>query len=467
MKDYYEILEVNSDVSQSEIKKKYFQMIRKYPRDKYEKKFMDIREAYENLSNEGTRSQYDSINSLPDCIKNDYYTAVEFIAEEKLSSAIKKLENILKYNSKLYIFKALLADIYLKNNNSGKAIKLYEELCMEVPQNSAFPRGLADAYSLRGWNKKAINEYKNAIELDKNNIAIWFDLSKVYIGTKDYLGAKETLDNALKVFKAPSDSISIYLSLIMIHIDFDMTAKIKDYLDILDKLAKGNEDIKDNIGRGLAQIASYLFSIDKDAEAHNVIEKAAGILPEDKKISKIKNEMEVLGKYEEDLSKLDEDSNIEEGIKAVISMAVITDKELVGKDKEAMEYAYEYEIMEYFSKYKASIKRLEKLYPNLYKIRLDFFTKVRNADTRKKLRKEYEEKYDKYSYILDKFNDFYMNGEDNFYGNLQFEEDEDYGYDDDIEVQKPFVREKIKIGRNDPCPCGSGKKYKKCCGKNL
>jgi preprotein translocase subunit SecA len=21
-----------------------------------------------------------------------------------------------------------------------------------------------------------------------------------------------------------------------------------------------------------------------------------------------------------------------------------------------------------------------------------------------------------------------------------------------------------KIGRNDPCPCGSGKKYKKCCG---
>jgi uncharacterized protein YecA (UPF0149 family) len=22
------------------------------------------------------------------------------------------------------------------------------------------------------------------------------------------------------------------------------------------------------------------------------------------------------------------------------------------------------------------------------------------------------------------------------------------------------------VGRNDPCPCGSGKKYKKCCGSN-
>ncbi|NLA88007.1 MAG: hypothetical protein GX847_12155 [Clostridiales bacterium] len=23
----------------------------------------------------------------------------------------------------------------------------------------------------------------------------------------------------------------------------------------------------------------------------------------------------------------------------------------------------------------------------------------------------------------------------------------------------------VKIGRNEPCPCGSGKKYKKCCGR--
>jgi preprotein translocase subunit SecA len=26
------------------------------------------------------------------------------------------------------------------------------------------------------------------------------------------------------------------------------------------------------------------------------------------------------------------------------------------------------------------------------------------------------------------------------------------------------IRVGDKIGRNDPCPCGSGKKYKKCCG---
>jgi preprotein translocase subunit SecA len=29
----------------------------------------------------------------------------------------------------------------------------------------------------------------------------------------------------------------------------------------------------------------------------------------------------------------------------------------------------------------------------------------------------------------------------------------------------PFVRGGEKVGRNDPCPCGSGKKYKQCHGK--
>lgn len=30
---------------------------------------------------------------------------------------------------------------------------------------------------------------------------------------------------------------------------------------------------------------------------------------------------------------------------------------------------------------------------------------------------------------------------------------------------KPIKAAEGEVGRNDPCPCGSGKKYKKCCGK--
>lgn len=39
-----------------------------------------------------------------------------------------------------------------------------------------------------------------------------------------------------------------------------------------------------------------------------------------------------------------------------------------------------------------------------------------------------------------------------------------YSHSDGAEKAQP-VRKQKKIGRNDPCPCGSGKKYKKCCGR--
>jgi len=36
----------------------------------------------------------------------------------------------------------------------------------------------------------------------------------------------------------------------------------------------------------------------------------------------------------------------------------------------------------------------------------------------------------------------------------------------DLQPVQQVIRNAAKIGRNDPCPCGSGKKYKKCCGAN-
>ena len=44
---------------------------------------------------------------------------------------------------------------------------------------------------------------------------------------------------------------------------------------------------------------------------------------------------------------------------------------------------------------------------------------------------------------------------------------------EDVEAEEKLIKETEKVepikagpdtGRNDPCPCGSGKKYKKCCG---
>ncbi|HYF69628.1 MAG TPA: SEC-C metal-binding domain-containing protein [Ohtaekwangia sp.] len=68
----------------------------------------------------------------------------------------------------------------------------------------------------------------------------------------------------------------------------------------------------------------------------------------------------------------------------------------------------------------------------------------------------------------------YADAEEGFYDNERFGDDDfDWGtfgqFDQDRELswnsnydQQPIIKEN-KTGRNDPCPCGSGKKYKKCC----
>lgn len=47
-----------------------------------------------------------------------------------------------------------------------------------------------------------------------------------------------------------------------------------------------------------------------------------------------------------------------------------------------------------------------------------------------------------------------------------YADDDDWAADTDdyVEVAEPY-RAPPKVGRNAPCPCGSGKKYKKCCGR--
>ena len=44
------------------------------------------------------------------------------------------------------------------------------------------------------------------------------------------------------------------------------------------------------------------------------------------------------------------------------------------------------------------------------------------------------------------------------------EETDEYGWCDWEEKEQP-IHKASKVYPNDPCPCGSGKKYKKCCGR--
>ena len=47
---------------------------------------------------------------------------------------------------------------------------------------------------------------------------------------------------------------------------------------------------------------------------------------------------------------------------------------------------------------------------------------------------------------------------------FQFQDGRWYYVDGDVPKPQTLRHDAPRVGRNDPCPCGSGKKYKKCCG---
>lgn len=465
MKDYYEILGIDSYASISEIKKAYFKMVRKYPPDRYEKEFMDVREAYETLSNEKTRKEYDSIDKLSPIMKENYNYVRRQINEGDIRGAIRNLEKMMKMTPDSLVIKSLLGEAYQKNENNGKALKIFAELCEADPQNAAFAGNLAFSYLKRGWNKKAVNAYTNALKLDKDNISLWIGLADAHIISRDYNSAKYVFENALEKAEDIQNNITIYLKIIMMNIDFNMFNTMDEYAEKLKTIALENEEIRDNVAWTFSHISEYLVNIDKSQFAAKLIEKAAEILPSNKEIVKRKYDIENYYKYGKSLNNLSMDRKVHEEICALIGIEILP-RSVIGiqeDDDSALEYLRyhnENEIVTNYKRYRKSIMWLQKEYPELYEIKAQFFKKVADITLHKKLKLEYSEKIGQYMKLFNNhinvYDDFSM--DDEFDG---FDRDDSDYFD--YEVQEPYIREEEKIGRNDPCPCGSGKKYKKCC----
>jgi hypothetical protein len=114
-------------------------------------------------------------------------------------------------------------------------------------------------------------------------------------------------------------------------------------------------------------------------------------------------------------------------------------------DCEFNQFSLETYIISELEIFRPEILRLKNAYPELYKLKLDFFNQVLDRKKEGFLFDTFQKKYRKYKKLCpEKF------------------EDEDEEFEDKPE---PYRRPGPKVGRNDPCPCGSGKKYKKCCGR--
>lgn len=479
----YKVLGLETSASKQEIKKAYFRLIRTYTPEKQPEKFMEIREAYEYLQDESNRSHIEAISTIPQEFQKPYEQVLLFMQANDYEKAASLCQEVLHIAS-IEAFEVLLGTCYIETDNPGKAINTWENLCKNKPDNLTYLENLGDAYATRGWTKKALQVYQNLAKVQPASIKLYTNLISALGDSAKDMKVKLTyahklfshLENMTKISKEEHEDLCIaFISLLpdnynnknapilneIYELIFPIISKycleITDYfrvmIDCLDSLiirfkeTSSLEGILQQYLNFLDIHRTYLSEheaaqlslmewilegiyLEKNTDIHPHFSENAHLIYSAKYIGNISSSEK---SYADILL---------DGIPSDMANQMLWDLYLY--------YANN------LDKFRPTLKIVKENYPILSSIIGDILDEMISGK-QKSLIYKCEKNLKKFSKspssgFFDPSKESYwdLNDSDDYY---------------DYVEPEPYKRESPKVGRNDPCPCGSGKKYKKCCGK--
>ncbi|GMO39213.1 MAG: hypothetical protein Ta2F_15610 [Termitinemataceae bacterium] len=444
--NFYQILGIEKSAGDEEIKRAYFNMVRKFQPDNAPEKFKEIRNAYETLKDKKKREKYDAIGEIPDSIAPLFYEAKWFDHLGKYSKAAELYCDILQRHPELDNVREEYAESLCMDEKFGKAIEVWEELCSRNPLNAHYSGKLGRSYFERGWEKKAETEYKRTLNLDPSAVDAWCffvsSLVKKLSSAPNVDTAFDELRNVIeKAIKATatvkgneSGKVFLYSYAIISSADQKKSLVAGYFEEIALLLHDGGEEMVSDVEQSLDMIFqgmpnSYL------AAFYNEIKKITVQLP---------NPPDFIIEYLEYARLSTEIKKLKEkgGSKVFYDLFRWLNEDFDLDDEDKAEIlAMEFEIIKNKSKYDPELRDMRENFPELYAMHSSFFNDVlRTKDTDKMLyqRAKMLKKYTQKSGYFDEH--------------------------PESDIDQTIHRKEPKVGRNDPCPCGSGKKYKKCCG---
>lgn len=468
MQNDYEILGLNIDATQDEAKRAYFKLVRQFSPEKDPEHFQKIRGAYERILAAATGKKDEELNfEMPD--NPDAIFVIKAIRTLIHNEDYKKASNMAEHaindfgESELLL--SLLAYSQRMSGSSGKAVKTYEKLVKKYPKQNIHKRNLALAYYERGFGKKAFTAFEKAYALgfrdcdfilqfstccrDRNNysrgVEILLELVRSFDNTKE---AKEHIDDYIEAYME-----LLTMNIFIINSHFDEIVKL--YLEFTKSIGRLIKKYDDETFEILLAIIMTASEEDDDCNCINYIEE---IFNETKKYlpkEKYSDQWYVItNKLIEVKMEVNSHLSVEFQwcFEAFILAYKIYDDTIIRFAQTDCKLL----IIERMPEIKEEFDIVKNEYPELYTAMEDFFKQLEREDIsyiKEKLLKYYNkaEKYMNGGHYYELYPQERRNAE-----KLQWNSEEDGS----------FIRSGKKIGRNDPCPCGSGKKYKQCCGRN-
>ena len=437
---HYEALNIPQDADTNTIKRAYFTMVKQYTPDSNPEMFKQIRAAYEILSDNKKRAAYDAFFSELPSKNNELRSAKELIYQKKYKQAVDLLISLNKSNPESYDIKRLLAEAYAAVGKRGLAENICKELIKNNPDDYDITILRGNIANNRGHVVKAEEHFERAVSLRPNDPKAWTEYVLYAINQNEYL-FKNIFDRAYAIdpdmFR---DKYKYYM------LRASDTSKNKLLREIL-----GLSYIDDNALSCLEKFVDY-FAIDHDKETYkNAINFISHMIEYEEYFPCIKRLLDAIEKSKY-LTKDDEERILDYRIGMSIRKMkdeprihqVFTDMsiDMVNERYDDM-LQLEYYIVSRLPNIMECVKVIKEEYPLIFKLKESFYNDLLDERKHHIIMAQYERKTSRSKMFIS-------------YG------EKDYGFEGN--QHGTFVRETPKVGRNDPCPCGSGKKYKKCCG---
>ncbi|MDE7312876.1 MAG: SEC-C domain-containing protein [Eubacterium sp.] len=460
----YATLGLEPGASPEEIKKAYFKQVRLHSPESDPEQFQAIRQAYENLKRARNKPDAPVFPALSDPMAVKMMRQIQAYRKEKNITCYRDAcEEAWKRFPDDIQFLYLLIMAQRRCGNTGKAVKNAELLASKDPENKWFQMVLAFSYKDRGFTQKALTACEKAYALGCRDI----DFLLMYASfCDDNLLYDQGIEALFEVIRQDvrwsreqtPKLIEAYTGLLAMN----QYASKQYLMVILDSLYQFLEHysiyVKEYMPELSLLLANACMSVAYQTDEYKKVEQIFSYIQkactQDMEQKIIQSAIE-LYHFQRVLS----DPRIDE--------TMITYLELL-HDFPTDEYDEDDEIIKKFAvadiqlcmiEERESILQqaavLQQEHPQEYALVADFVQKLKSLSKLRYLKDSILKNY----YRMEP----YISG-GHYYEQYPQEKIRAMG----IVLNKgaedtPYVRSTQKIGRNDPCPCGSGKKYKHCC----
>ena len=497
--DYYELLGVERNASKADLKRAYYSQVKIYTPEKDPDRFKALREAYEFLLDDKKRADYDKYADLPTKEAGIAQEAKRLMYNNNYSDAI----TLLKGKKKNEELERLLAEAYLKNGNSGLAIKILEGLLRRNPEVPEVYLQLAESYEARGFHVKAQNMIETAMQKFPDSAAAVCD----YIWMLHHQDSHLPSDIFDKI-EPIAGSIAAYdFSVLVICIVEAMYYKQEGIISFL-----------------YAHYADGLIAAKRVTD--NQYDNAVGVTMDLVLTNECLETCKKVADFLEHDPRKDKHSEAVRMIREAINLADLRNMNIINvylmnltcllslntdfPQHKLHVLRLEHNLIYDEDSARASLKILQDDYPQYFELNKEFYLELMNPRRYRRLKSRYDREVEKQKKLHPDFFSKYESSSMDYLDtkgkgslddlsesvwsafnslsskqqkdlkevlkqialdpevlDLDFDDlDDDDFFDEFSEPYfQPYVRTERKVGRNEPCPCGSGKKYKQCCGR--